>query len=298
MFLGCPRRGRVADDSAVIAEGERRLGLQTSEAHVQPQLQRAPFPRRQRLLHAVADDGPHLRHGQFAAVLVDQIPVALQHLRAADDAVRRYEAERNKDPEYRLKQAGQELAKLARPQIGVSSQEDVEKYRAAEQRVEQLKALIEHTQKLREEETRLEAFEKQMYQKDMDPVARIFAERDELVKSGADWNRATAAALYGADVVLKKQEEEQSKRWQELTMKAAADSEKFWDKQWEEVYKEATARGKQVFENLKQQVTQVRAELAWSDEQTFARMTSSAVGSRVFRCARITSSIRRESSES
>src|SRR5579885_358060 len=195
---------------------------------------------------------------------------------AADDAVRRYEAERNKDPEYRLKQAEQELAKLARPQIGVSSEEDVEKYRAAEQRVEQLKALIEHTQKLREEETKLEAFEKQMYQKDMDPVARIFAERDELVKSGADWNRATAAALYGADVVLKKQEEEQSKRWQELTMKAAAESEKFWDKQWEEVYKEASARGKQVFEDLKQQVAQVRAELAWSDEQAFGRMRAAA----------------------
>src|SRR5579883_2504272 len=191
---------------------------------------------------------------------------------AADDAVRRYEAERNKDPEYRLKQAEQELAKLARPQIGVSSEEDVEKYRAAEQRVEQLKALIEHTQKLREEETRLEAFEKQMYQKDMDPVARIFAERDELVKAGADWNRATAAAISGADVVLKKQEEEQSKRWQELTMKAAADSGKFWDKQWEEVYKEATARGKQVFEDLKQQVAQVRADLARSDEETFGRM--------------------------
>jgi tRNA(Ile)-lysidine synthase TilS/MesJ len=40
---------------------------------------------------------------------------------AADDAVRRYEAERNKDPEYRLKQAEQELAKLARPQIGVKA---------------------------------------------------------------------------------------------------------------------------------------------------------------------------------
>src|SRR5579885_955521 len=195
---------------------------------------------------------------------------------AADDAVRRYEAERSKDPEYRLKQAEQELAKLAKPQVGVSSQDDVEKYRAAEQRVEQLKALIEHTQKLRQEEIKLEAFEKQMYQKDMDPVARIFAERDELVKSGADWNRATAAALYGADVVLKKQEEEQSKRWQELTMKAAAESEKFWDKQWEEVYKEATARGKQVFEDLKQQVAQVRAELAWSDEETFGRMRAAA----------------------
>ncbi|HZV06994.1 MAG TPA: hypothetical protein VE999_18070, partial [Gemmataceae bacterium] len=191
---------------------------------------------------------------------------------AANEAVRRYEAERSKDPEYRLKQAEQELAKLAKPQVGVSSQEDVEKYRAAEQRVEQLKALIEHTQKLREEETRLEAFEKQMYQKDMDPVARIFAERDELVKAGADWNRATAAAISGADVVLKKQEEEQSKRWQELTMKAAADSGKFWDKQWEEVYKEATARGKQVFEDLKQQVAQVRADLARSDEETFGRM--------------------------
>ncbi len=92
MFLGRPRRSHVADRPAVVAEGERRLGLQTSEAHVQPQLQRAPFPRRQRLLHAVADDGPHLRHGQFAAVLVDQVAVTLEPVFAKHPGITTAEA--------------------------------------------------------------------------------------------------------------------------------------------------------------------------------------------------------------
>ena len=196
--------------------------------------------------------------------------------RRADEAVNKYYGDKRLDPEYRLREAETALSKLEKPKVGVTSQKDLEEYRAAERKVTDLKALIEHTRVLHEEESKLAAFEKQMYQKDMDPVAKIFGQRDELAKSGADWNRATAAALYGVNVELGKQQDQQTKRWQELSQKAASENGKFWDKEWAEVYKGLAARAKQMIDDFKQRVADARAELAWSDEQAFGRMQAAS----------------------
>lgn len=76
--------------------------------------------------------------------------------RRADEAVNKYYAERRRGPEYRLKEAEEALSKLEKPKVGVSSQKDVEEYRATERRVEGLKALVEQTHKLHEEASHLQ----------------------------------------------------------------------------------------------------------------------------------------------
>ncbi len=189
--------------------------------------------------------------------------------RRTDEAIKGYYTEQEHAPEYRLKEAEAALAKMPKPEVGVTSQEDLAKYKVAAQRVESLKQLIEHMRQLEDAEKRLEAFEHSAYDLDKDPVVKAFEKRDELVKAGADWDRATSAAIHEANAYLQKTGDEVAKRWAELTSKAAGESAKFWEKEWDELYKHAAARAKAIGEAFKEHVAEVRAALADQDERTF-----------------------------
>jgi hypothetical protein len=59
-------------------------------------------------------------------------------------------------------------------------------------------AMKEARQKAKQIETETETFEKRMVEEGLDPLLRIFAARDELIRSGANRRRVTDAALQGA----------------------------------------------------------------------------------------------------
>jgi hypothetical protein len=67
-----------------------------------------------------------------------------------------------------------------------------------------LEAQLKSVKDLEAAERSLDAFEKQMRTKDLGPVLSIFAQRDDLVKAGANAGRATDAALEGAMAELQK----------------------------------------------------------------------------------------------
>lgn len=104
-----------------------------------------------------------------------------------------------------------------------------------------IEAHIQAVKNLEQAERSLESFEKQMGEKDLGPVSRIFAERDSLIRSGANPERASSAARIGASVELAKMTAEDQKRSFEMTLKAGQEAEKGW----EDVYKTVDKLSKQ-----------------------------------------------------
>lgn len=128
-----------------------------------------------------------------------------------------------------LKSAETAFDALARPTKGSSSMEDVSAYDAARRKVEVLKAQVEATKELEAAMKSLAAWEGQMAQKEMDPVSKIFFERDQHANATQQYGRATDAALPAALAALQKLRAEDDKRTFEMSNKAAKTAADNWD---------------------------------------------------------------------
>lgn len=75
-------------------------------------------------------------------------------------------------PQDRLRDAESELSKLTKPVHGVTSREDAQAYKVAQDKVNNLKEQIKYTQELTETQRRQKAFLDSINEKDLDPIAQ------------------------------------------------------------------------------------------------------------------------------
>ena len=139
--------------------------------------------------------------------------------------------------EERLSSAKKELERLrgdlktgVLPEVNAPTLEAIA---GQKQKIADLEAQIKGVKDLEQAERSLQAFEKQMSEKDLGPVSRIYAQSDDLIKKGANPERAGSAARIGATAELAKMIAEDQKRSGDVTLKAWKETEKNWD----EVYK-------------------------------------------------------------
>ncbi len=153
--------------------------------------------------------------------------------------------------EEKLAEAKKKLEKLRSelktgvfPEVNAPTQKAITEQQAV---VKQLEARIEATKRLEAAEKSLQQFEEQMSEKELGPVAKIFAQRDALAQQGANKGRATDAALIGAGPVLAKEEDEGRKQLFEISLKAGKSALD----QWDEVYRNVAKVGDQVLKDFK-----------------------------------------------
>jgi hypothetical protein len=214
-----------------------------------------------------------------------------------------------RDLALKLRQAEQDLSKDTVPQIGVTLPADRRQYDADLKRVDSIKAQIKAVQQLREEETKLQSFEKQMNEREgsylhipadargkalpfngqasnayfdqnaaakdtisiyapPSSVDKILSERDDLVKHGANRDRADLAAFNGASAALAKEEQDWQKTWADTLRKGAEEVDKIRDSEFKQSAKEADDTVKQWLANVQRN----NAALQEIDERNFARM--------------------------
>lgn len=230
--------------------------------------------------------------------------------RQADALIRSSQSDREKNLEYRLRQAEERLSKDAKPELGITPLADVRAYNADFARVEQLKAQVKAVQQLREEESRLQEFERRMNERNgsylhiptdasgnylpvpkgrtsnayfdqnpvekntvsifapASPIDKIFAERDDLIKHGADMGRATAAALAGASAEIAKEEQDWQKTWTDSVRKGNEEIDKLREEEFQKSTKAADDYAAAWLANLKRNMAQVQQ----IDERNFTRM--------------------------
>jgi hypothetical protein len=227
-----------------------------------------------------------------------------------DQQIRDFTATQQKDLNYQLRQAEEALNKLPKPELGATTAADLSQYKAAFNRVDQLKEQVKAVQQLREEETKLQAFERQMNEREgsyihlptdksgqpvslspgqrsnayfdqhstapntssifapPSPVDKIFAERDDLVKNGANRDRATGAALIGASAALAKEEQDWQKTWSETVRRGNEEIDKQRKEEQKKAAQDAEEVTKQWIANLRRNM----AEVQQIDERNFTRM--------------------------
>lgn len=117
-------------------------------------------------------------------------------------------------------------------------------------------------------------FIKRMTEVEMGPVAKIFAERDDLVRRGANPDNINGAALAGAGKELAKEQAEADKRNREMELKAA----EYSAKQWAEVYKTLDEGSKRVITDFKEAVKKAQDEARKRDEAQVSMIRSGAAG--------------------
>lgn len=125
---------------------------------------------------------------------------AILKRQATDRDISSFYARESRDPAYRLRQDEEALSRMEKPIAGATTAEELTKYQNAQHRVDADKAAIEAARKAKENETRLESYEKSMTEKAVDPFTKLVMDRDALVKenpSGAA--RATRAASIASD---------------------------------------------------------------------------------------------------
>jgi hypothetical protein len=152
-----------------------------------------------------------------------------------DQFVNRRSDTDKRDLQAQLEAAKQKLSTMQKPQAGLTDAEQaplIKAYTAQEKIVRSLQDRIEATNKLKQAETALAAFEEQMLQKAADPVTKIFQERDELVRkeglTGGLRDRATGAALIGASrelAIERKKQDDQNEKVRLGEIKARARQE-------------------------------------------------------------------------
>ena len=237
---------------------------------------------------------------------------AVQQRQGIDQQIRAFTASQEKDLNFQLRQAEESLNKLPKPEVNVTTPDELTAYKAAFNRVNQLKEQIKAVQQLREEETKLEAFEKQMNEREgsylhlptdraghplpispgqksnaffdqnptapnaisifapASPVDKIFAERDDLVKHGANRDRATSAALIGASAELAKEQQDWQKTWTETVRSGNEEIDKLRKEEAKKAVEAMDEATKQWLANLQRNM----AALKEIDERNFARMNA------------------------
>jgi hypothetical protein len=170
-------------------------------------------------------------------------PVDSDTLRRSDSAIESYrnsregiqgdldsaEARRAKYLRQLTAARGTDLEQTVRTGI-LTAEKEIAGYRASIKAIEDKEKAVKDLEAAMKS---LDAFEKQMGEKSLDPVSRIFAQRDDLVASGAPSGRATGAALRGALPELAKMRAEDDKRTFDMALKAGKASAEAWD----DVYK-------------------------------------------------------------
>lgn len=117
-----------------------------------------------------------------------------------------------------------------------------------------------------------QGFIKRMTEVEMGPVAKIFADRDDLVRKGANPGNINDAALAGAAKELHKEWLEDEKRNAEMQLKAAESAAK----QWDEVYKTLNDGSKRVIADFKEEVKKAQEEARKRDEVQVSTIRSAA----------------------
>ena len=175
-----------------------------------------------------------------------------------------------KDLNGQLRDAESALSKLTKPEIGVTSREDVQTYRDAEAKVDHLKKMVEGTKQLREEEQKLRSFEKSMNERDLTPIEKIWQQRDDLgFKPGsANYNAATGAALRGVGKELDKEQDGVNKQLRETFSKAADDYRKDILRNASEQEKLLDEHAKHVVKEFEDHVKAVQAAARTADRYT------------------------------
>ena len=91
-------------------------------------------------------------------------------------------------------------------------------------------------------------FIKRMTEVEMGPVAKIFAERDDLVRKGANAANINDSALAGAGKELAKEQTEADKQNRQMQLKGA----EYEAKQWDEVYKNLERNNAETIKRFKE----------------------------------------------